>query len=64
MPDDLQDTIREAAATPQSATVDGNSATARPLKDLIDADKHLAHKASGGARAIRLARIKPGGSVV
>ena len=53
---DLSDQIEQAASEPQSATVDGRSATAQPIPDLIAADIHLTSKealdgtnANGGA---------------
>lgn len=44
MATDLTDTIAEEAAAPVSSTADGQSATARPLTDLITADRYLAAK--------------------
>lgn len=65
MADDLTETIKTAAAEPQSATVDGVSVSQRPLKDLIDADKHLAGKAAAGRKTvpIRFAKMVPPGAV-
>lgn len=73
--DDIADTIAQTAADGvQSATVDGNSATATPIADLIAAEQHTAAKnalagsnACGGpvspwGRMLRPARgIPPGG---
>jgi hypothetical protein len=58
MPSDLGDTIESAAATPAAASGDGQSVTARPLQDLIAADKHLA--ASDAANAEGTACSKNG----
>lgn len=38
---DLTDTIEDAAAKPQTTTVDGTTVDNRSLPDLIAADKHL-----------------------
>lgn len=71
---DLTDTIEDAAQTPESASQDGLSATARPLPDLIETDKYLKGQAAltgnnsnGGPRSgwggLRPARaVLPGGS--
>jgi hypothetical protein len=60
---DLEETIRTAAAEPASASADGQSATAQPLRDLIDADKYLATKAAARAQkpGIRFAKFIPPG---
>ena len=44
MAEDLSDTIEEAASEPESGTQDGMTIKQRPIRDLIDADKHLASK--------------------
>lgn len=70
---DLTDTIESAAADPASAASDGQSATARPLADLIAADKYLKGQqalegtnANGGPRSgwvsLRTARAVPQGA--
>lgn len=71
---DLTDTIEEAAQDPASASSDGQSATARPIADLIAADRYLkgqqateSTNAQGGPRsgwgALRAAKaIPPGGA--
>jgi hypothetical protein len=46
MADDLEDTIRQAATDPESVAVDGASVKGVPMKDLLEADKHLAAKAA------------------
>lgn len=61
---DLSDLIRQSAEQPASGSVDGTSATNRSLDELIRAQKHLAQQSSGGAKAIRIHRIKPGGPVL
>lgn len=66
MPDgeDLQDVIRDAAEKPASASVDGRSAQARSIGELIEADKYLAEKAAAGKRTlpIRYGKFTPGGA--
>jgi hypothetical protein len=56
MADDPENTIEENAQNPWRAAVDGQSAEAHSLPDLIEADKHLARR-----RAARpeLAGIRP-----
>lgn len=61
---ELADTIRTAAASPASASVDGESVTARPLKDLIEADRHLGTVAaqSTANKGVRFSRFVPPGA--
>lgn len=61
MPDDLTDAIEEAAQTPKSATVDGRSATARDIDELIKADQHLKSQQAAGKTGFGLwaAKIIP-----
>jgi len=63
MADDLETTIRQAAENPASVSAEIGSATQHNLKDLIEADKHLARKAAarGKSLGIRLARLTPPG---
>lgn len=60
---DISDSIPAAAATPASATVDGQSVTGRSLDELIRADQYLANKAAGRGRTlpIRKAKLIPDG---
>jgi hypothetical protein len=62
---DLEDTIEQKATEPESATADGVRVRQRPLKDLIEADKHLGGKTATGGKSPRLLinRIVPPGSV-
>lgn len=53
---DLSDTIDEAASGPQQVTVDGNSVTARSLKEL---DDHYDRKANREAAASGRLGIMP-----
>jgi hypothetical protein len=48
MADDLENTIEQNAQGPRRAAVDGQSAEAHSLPDLIEADKHLARKRASG----------------
>lgn len=69
---DLTDTIEQAAQDPAAATSDGQSATARPIADLIAADRYLKGQqaveevnVNGGPKsgwgALRTARVIPPG---
>lgn len=65
MSDDLEDTIRDAAAGPLKAATDAVSAENHPLPDLIAADKYLASKAAadnGRTRGLRFSKIVPPGA--
>lgn len=60
---DLSNQIETIAGQPKSVTVDGNSATQHPLKDLIAADEYLDKKA-GATKSnlgIRFTRFNPPG---
>lgn len=46
MATDLSATISQAAADPQSSTSDGQSTSARPIADLVAADRYLAQKSA------------------
>jgi hypothetical protein len=66
MPDPLitdQD-IADAALGPQSATVDGESATAHPLKDLLEVRKQLDQNTavSRRDRGLRFTKLSPPGA--
>jgi len=60
---DLSSQIEEAAADPQSVTVDGQTVSSRPLSELIEADRYLASKAAARARksGFRISKIIPPG---
>lgn len=64
---DLSSQIEDAADTPQSATIDGRAATARPIKDLIEADRYLQERTaaqnSNTRLGIRFFNTSPPGSV-
>ena len=70
---DLAAEIARTAADPQSATIDGNTATTQPIPDLIRADQYLAAKGSlrgsnahagprSGWGTLRPARVVPPGA--
>lgn len=63
MSDDLSDKIEEAANEPKSAASDGQSATNRDLRELIEADEYLAGKRAAKKRTlgIRFSKIIPPG---
>ena len=68
MPDpvpNLNQTIRDNAAQPAKASVDGQSVEQHPLKDQIEADRYLASKdaARKPGLGIKFAKIVPPGSV-
>ncbi len=68
MPDpapNLDQTIRDNAAQPAKASVDGQSVEQHPLKDQIEADRYLASKdaARKPGLGIKFAKIVPPGSV-
>lgn len=65
MPDSIEDRIEEdAIAGIASATVAGQTTQATPLRDLIEADRHLANKQAAAASAnpangLRIGRVRP-----
>lgn len=62
---EFTDLIAENAAEPASASVDGTSASSKPLESLIAADRHLAAKRGAASKlfGIRIQPIAPGGPV-
>jgi len=65
MSDTLENAIEENATGPKKASGDAGSVEQHSLKDLIEADKHLAAKKASAAKGlgIKLAKISPGGTV-
>lgn len=65
MATDLSETIAAEAAAPVSSTADGQSATARPLADLITADRYLAAKAAMASRrkGVQFGKLIPPGPI-
>jgi hypothetical protein len=55
----------QAAAGIQSASADGQSVSAIPLKDLLDARDRVAARESGAAahRGLRFSKLRPPGAV-
>lgn len=63
MPDDLTQTIRDNAAAPAEASVDGQSVKQQPLPDQIEADRYLASKqAAKKGLGIRMVKVIPPGA--
>ena len=57
----LDDLILEAALGPKSVTVDGQNVTAHDLKQLIDADRHLAARKAARKPVVRFTKmVSPG----
>lgn len=59
MSEDLTQRIEEAAAGPARVRHDGTEVEAQPLKDLVEADNHLAAKraADKPQRGLRFTRL-------
>jgi len=63
MSEDLDNTIRENAESPAEASVDGQSVKQHPLRDQIEADRHLASKkAAKKGLGVRLTKVIPPGA--
>jgi hypothetical protein len=62
---DLEQAIRDNAAQPAKASVDGQSVELHPLKDQIEADRYLASKdaARKPGLGVKFAKLVPPGSV-
>ncbi len=58
--EDLSDTIADVAARPKAATGDNGSVQEHSLKELIEADQHIANRNAG--RGFTMSRFKPGGA--
>lgn len=52
------DQLAAAAVKPASVSVDGRSASAHPLRDLVEMDKHLARKGASKSRRLGLRFLK------
>jgi hypothetical protein len=60
--ENLDDTIRENAAGPAEASVDGQTIKQRPISEQIEADRYLASKkAAKKGLGIKLTRVSPPG---
>ena len=61
----LEDKINEVANGPSKASGDAGSVEQQNLKDLIEADKHLANKSAAGRRGLGIKHVQlvPPGAV-
>ena len=61
----LEDKINEVANGPSKASGDAGSVEQQNLKDLIEADKHLANKSASRGRGLGIKRVQliPPGAV-
>jgi hypothetical protein len=64
MPDDLEDEIRENAASPAKVSGDAGSVEQHSLADQIEADRYLASKqaAKKKNRGLRFSKLAPPGA--
>lgn len=64
MPEDLEQAIKDNAAGPARAAVDGQSVEQHSLRDQIEADRYLASKEAVRRkdRGLRLTRLIPPGT--
>ncbi|MCL4742271.1 MAG: hypothetical protein KJZ54_08715 [Phycisphaerales bacterium] len=64
MPEELEQAIKDNAAGPAKAAVDGQSVEQHSLRDQIDADRYLASKEAVRRkdRGLRLTRLIPPGA--
>ncbi len=60
----LEDEIQAAAEGPAQVTVGGNTTKGQPIRDLIEADRHLASNAAvrSNRRGIHLTKIRASGA--
>lgn len=67
MPTDLTDSIVEAATKPKKAEGDAGSIEARPISEMIEADKYAKSQAAAAANrplgGIRFTKVIPPGTV-
>jgi hypothetical protein len=57
---DLLPAIQNTAAGPKAATIDGNSAQAQPIPDLIAADRYQKAAARNRGLPFRSVKLRPG----
>jgi len=64
MPDELEQAIKDNAAGPARAAVDGQSVEQHSLRDQIEADRYLASKEAVRRkdRGLRITRLIPPGT--
>jgi hypothetical protein len=65
MPDELEQAIKDNAAGPAKASVDGQSVEQHALRDQIEADRYLAGKEATRKKGlgIKLVKLEPPGAV-
>ena len=65
MPDELEQAIKDNAAGPAKAVVDGQSVEQHGLRDQIEADRYLAGKEATRKKGlgIKLVKLEPPGAV-
>ena len=65
MPEELEQAIKENAAGPAKASVDGQSVEQHPLREQIEADRYLAGKEAVRRKGlgIKTAKLEPPGTV-
>ncbi len=65
MPDELEQAIKDNAAGPAKASVDGQSVEQHGLRDQIEADRYLASKEATRKKGlgVKLVKLEPPGAV-
>lgn len=65
MPDELEQAIKDNAAGPAKASVDGQSVEQHGLRDQIEADRYLAGKEATRKKGlgVKLVNLEPPGAV-
>jgi len=65
MSDDLTDVISDAAQSPQSASGEAGSVTARSISEMIEADKYVKSQTASSARrrGLIINKLRPPGSI-
>jgi hypothetical protein len=58
MAEDLEQTIRDAAASPVKASGDEGAVEQRSIDELIKADRHLANKAAQAGKGLGIKHFK------
>lgn len=64
MPDELEQAIKDNAAGPAKASVDGQSVEQHALRDQIEADRYLAGKEATRKKGlgVKLVKLEPPGA--
>jgi len=65
MPEELEQAIKDNAAGPAKASVDGQSVEQHSLRDQIEADRYLAGKEATRKKGlgVKLVKLEPPGAV-